>query len=645
MRISRIRAAVALSATAACAVAGLVATAGSAQADGSFTVFHSAGSDTIQAVEAALGDSTSVINAPSGAKATIYSYDAVTGNAVSGYQTHATAVTASGQTFVRPNGSGEGRLALAYANKNLPWPSTAQTDTNGVSLAGQIDIARSSGKPTTGASDVTAVPLARDAFGVAIIQTQAGYAANPINALTYAQIHDAYTATGTADVSGVKIVPWLPQPGSGTRGDFLGKLTDNTAGGANGQSIEPTKTASNLIPASRLHEENTLAATGSGACSSSNYFCSMLPTAADQTHDADHTAYIVPFSAAQWVAQQIGTQTDTTSISGAHTELAALSPTQSDTTTASAVQPYQLGAHAAGDKHGADDDAAYSAYYAGFWGRDVYNVVPTANVTGANATSTLATYLSKNLTSAAAQSIIMSYGFLNVPYAGELNTSDTASAAPWGGTNGSHVILGKWETDLSSGNTFGGAKFPYKVTSSSVALAGAAAAGQTLTVTGGFTSPDGAPTSYTYAWNDGAASLYNGTNNAFVVPAGEAGKTLTLTVTGTKTNFQNATQTLSVVIAANHKVTAPSKVSFTGTAKVGKTLTAAPGTWKAGSASLAVSLQWLNNGKAIKGATKSTLKLSKSLAGHKISLKVSVSVPEGYEAAAAKTSAAKKVTK
>lgn len=64
------------------------------------------------------------------------------------------------------------------------------------------------------------------------------------------------------------------------------------------------------------------------------------------------------------------------------------------------------------------------------------------------------------------------------------------------------------------------------------------------------------------------------------------------------------------------KVTGSAKIK--GTAKVGKTLTAVPG--KASGAK--VSYQWLSNGKAVKKATASKLKLTKSLKGRKVSVKV-----------------------
>lgn len=73
----------------------------------------------------------------------------------------------------------------------------------------------------------------------------------------------------------------------------------------------------------------------------------------------------------------------------------------------------------------------------------------------------------------------------------------------------------------------------------------------------------------------------------------------------------------SVDVTAPKAVAVTGAVKITGTPKVGKTLKAVPG--KADGAT--VTYQWLSNGKAIKGATKSSLKLSKALKGKKVSVK------------------------
>ena len=80
--------------------------------------------------------------------------------------------------------------------------------------------------------------------------------------------------------------------------------------------------------------------------------------------------------------------------------------------------------------------------------------------------------------------------------------------------------------------------------------------------------------------------------------------------------------------------------SINGTAQVGKTVTAATGSWTSGTS---FSYQWLKNGAPIAGATKAGYAIPASLAGAKLSVKVTGS-KAGYTAVS-KTSAQKVVAK
>ena len=75
---------------------------------------------------------------------------------------------------------------------------------------------------------------------------------------------------------------------------------------------------------------------------------------------------------------------------------------------------------------------------------------------------------------------------------------------------------------------------------------------------------------------------------------------------------------------------AVTRPKITGTAKVGKKLTASRGTWSL--TGLSYSYRWLRDGKEITGATKSTYVLTKSDAGKKISVRVTAR-KKGYEKA------------
>ncbi len=90
--------------------------------------------------------------------------------------------------------------------------------------------------------------------------------------------------------------------------------------------------------------------------------------------------------------------------------------------------------------------------------------------------------------------------------------------------------------------------------------------------------------------------------------------------------------TTKVSDAAPEATTAP---RVTGTAKVGATLTATPGTWDVEGATF--THQWLRNGTAVAGATKSTYKVVAADAGQKLSVRVTAAA-DGYQAGRATSS-------
>ncbi len=88
-------------------------------------------------------------------------------------------------------------------------------------------------------------------------------------------------------------------------------------------------------------------------------------------------------------------------------------------------------------------------------------------------------------------------------------------------------------------------------------------------------------------------------------------------------------------ITAPHPTRAP---SVTGTAQVGRTLTAVPGTWS--TTGLTFSYQWLRDGKAVAGATARTYRSPRADAGHRVSVRVTAArtgLPSGVATSAATT--------
>ncbi|CAM3485539.1 carboxypeptidase regulatory-like domain-containing protein [Nocardioides dubius] len=125
-----------------------------------------------------------------------------------------------------------------------------------------------------------------------------------------------------------------------------------------------------------------------------------------------------------------------------------------------------------------------------------------------------------------------------------------------------------------------------------------------------------AGTTQSYQWLANSAVIPGATSRTLPVTKALIGKSVAVRVTGTLAGTtvirtSKATKVLGKLSAGTPKIT--------GTAKVGKVLTAKPGTW---SPKPSFSYQWLRNGKAIKGAKKAKYKLAKKDRGKRISVKV-----------------------
>ncbi|MFF2316417.1 carboxypeptidase regulatory-like domain-containing protein [Arthrobacter sp. NPDC058097] len=164
---------------------------------------------------------------------------------------------------------------------------------------------------------------------------------------------------------------------------------------------------------------------------------------------------------------------------------------------------------------------------------------------------------------------------------------------------------------------------------------GTARVGSTLTAIPGTWGPS--PVALKYQWKANGAAITGATATTFKLTSAQVGKTLTFSVTGSKTGYTTATKisaATGTVMALNPVLTAPSP-KITGTAKVGYTLTAVPGAW--GPATVTLKYQWKANGVAIAGAASGTYKPSAAVVGKTISVTVTGS-KAGYNTAA-KTSA------
>lgn len=159
-------------------------------------------------------------------------------------------------------------------------------------------------------------------------------------------------------------------------------------------------------------------------------------------------------------------------------------------------------------------------------------------------------------------------------------------------------------------------------------ITGTPTAGRTLTADPGTWAP--ADVTLSYQWLADGAPIPAATGATFVAGDAEVGKTLTVTVTGTKAGHTPASATSApfgpIVAAPLLDLTVGTPV-ISGTPQAGKTLALAPGNWGPGTVDFAY--QWQIDGVDIVGATGDTLVLDASTVGKTVTATVRGSKP-GY---------------
>lgn len=273
------------------------------------------GSDTLQDVLNALANGTTIsggsVRSTAG-DSPVGSFDA-TGSAV--IQTKV-----NGPRFVRPNGSGSGVSALSRSIDGAAYQGTIITS--------QVDVARSSsgaGSLANPTGPLVYIPFGRDALSYA----HSGGANAAFDSISQTALKSLFECTATT-IGGVTAVPVIPQPGSGTRADFMSKIgvTDATLGDCVvvGQEHDTSK----------LFDGSAFPANG-----------------------------VTAMSAAQWVAQNTGAGIDRR---GAGVKIGSpIAGVPAVTGTGTSMAPN-------------------AAFYADTtWGRDTYIVVENARITAGNA--------------------------------------------------------------------------------------------------------------------------------------------------------------------------------------------------------------------------------------------------------------------
>ena len=140
----------------------------------------------------------------------------------------------------------------------------------------------------------------------------------------------------------------------------------------------------------------------------------------------------------------------------------------------------------------------------------------------------------------------------------------------------------------------------------------------------------------TYQWSLNGTAITDAIAKTYNIVLADFKKNLTVTVTGTGTGGSAKSMTSApLTITAGPMVTKDVKV--TGVFAKGKTVTAPSTAWVAGAK---ISYSWLLEGKPIKGATKSTYKITPKQAGKKLSVVVTQSA-DGYVTASVTSKATK----
>jgi hypothetical protein len=149
-----------------------------------------------------------------------------------------------------------------------------------------------------------------------------------------------------------------------------------------------------------------------------------------------------------------------------------------------------------------------------------------------------------------------------------------------------------------------------------------------------------ATTVKSFAWLRDGAPIPGATGASYVATATDRGHRLTVRVTGTATGYNPASATSAAtapVSAGILKQTPKPKVS--GTPRIGRTLTAKPGSWDAG---VRLKYQWFAGARKLAGKTAKKLVLTAGMKGDRIKVRVT-GVKPGYASVARKSAATAKV--
>lgn len=183
-----------------------------------------------------------------------------------------------------------------------------------------------------------------------------------------------------------------------------------------------------------------------------------------------------------------------------------------------------------------------------------------------------------------------------------------------------------------SGRYYQNVTKPTAILAPTPTISGTVRFGTKLTVRPGSWCP--VATKLSYQWLRNGSAIARATGATYTPTVADVGKKLSVRVTGTRAGLSTVAKTSTQTVVA--KATLGAKTpAITGTAKKGKTLKVKMSAWTP--APVKITYQWLRNGSAISGATKSSYKLTKKDKKKYISVRAT-GTKAGY-ATASRTSA------
>ncbi len=167
-------------------------------------------------------------------------------------------------------------------------------------------------------------------------------------------------------------------------------------------------------------------------------------------------------------------------------------------------------------------------------------------------------------------------------------------------------------------------------------VTGTVAVGNKLTAVPGTWAPG--KVTLAYQWSRDGKDLDGATASTYVVQPADVDATLAVSVTGSRLGYNPVTKTSAKTDPVAMGTLTAKTPKISGTAKVGKTLTAVTGTWAP--SGVTFTYQWYRGSARIDGATKATYKLTSASKGKSVSVRVTGTL-EGYRDLAKKSASVK----